>query len=66
VTHGGLLGALEAVYCGVPLVGIPIIFDQMHNMENYMAQGFALRLDFDSLTKEALLDAMKTVMGNPR
>jgi UDP-N-acetylglucosamine:LPS N-acetylglucosamine transferase len=47
-------------------VGIPIIFDQMHNVQNYVAQGFAVQLDLDSLKKETVLDALRTVLGNPR
>jgi UDP:flavonoid glycosyltransferase YjiC (YdhE family) len=66
MTHGGLFGAQEAVYCGVPLVGIPIIFDQTHNVNNYVAQGFAVHLDFDNLKKETVLDALRSVIGNPR
>jgi hypothetical protein len=47
-------------------VAIPFILDQTHNVDNYVAQGFALRLDFESLTKEKMLDALRIVMEDTR
>ncbi|XP_026465147.1 UDP-glucuronosyltransferase 2B31-like, partial [Ctenocephalides felis] len=41
VTHGGLLGTMEAVYCGVPMVGVPLYGDQMTNVKNYVRKGIA-------------------------
>ncbi|KAK1898216.1 UDP-glucuronosyltransferase 2B17 [Dissostichus eleginoides] len=32
VTHGGTNGIYEAIYHGVPVLGIPLIFDQYDNM----------------------------------
>ena len=35
VTHGGMIGTLEAISCGVPMIGIPVFEDQHHNIYNY-------------------------------
>ncbi|KAI7815543.1 UDP-glucuronosyltransferase [Rhyzopertha dominica] len=44
VTHGGLMGTQEAVYCGVPTIGIPIFADQMNNVRNCEAKGLSIEI----------------------
>jgi len=66
VTHGGLMGTMEAVYSGVPMVGIPLFGDQFHNMKNYEDEGIAVRLHYTTLTKERVLKALREVLENPR
>jgi len=66
VTHGGLMGTMEAVYSGVPMVGIPLFGDQFHNLRNYEDKGIAVRLDYTSITKERVLKALREVLENPR
>jgi glucuronosyltransferase len=66
LTHGGLMGTMEAVYNGVPMVGIPIFGDQFHNSKNFEDEGILVRLDFTSITKENVLKALRKVLENPR
>ena len=60
------MGTMEAVYSGVPMVGIPLFGDQFHNMKNYEDEGIAVRLDYTSITKERVLKALREVLENPR
>ncbi|GLG96693.1 ADP,ATP carrier protein 1 [Gryllus bimaculatus] len=46
ITHGGLMSTQEAVYHGVPVVGIPLFGDQQLNMNRAAAAGFGVSLDF--------------------
>ena len=32
ISHGGLLGTQEAIYHSVPLLGLPVVNDQLRNM----------------------------------
>lgn len=50
ITHGGLLSTLEATYHGAPLLGLPVIIDQQHNMQRVQAEGWGRFLKWDNLT----------------
>ncbi|XP_065332518.1 UDP-glucosyltransferase 2-like [Cloeon dipterum] len=65
ITHGGLLSTQEAAYHGVPLVGIPFFGDQQLNVAKSARMGFAVGLDFNTLSKQSVLQAIKTVVNNP-
>jgi len=59
ITHGGLMGTTEAMYLGVPLLGIPLFADQMPNVELYRSLGIAERLDHTELTKDNVLASIR-------
>jgi glucuronosyltransferase len=66
ITHGGLMGTMEATYSGVPMVGIPLFGDQFHNVRCFMSEGIAVTLDYHSISKLTVLSALKKVLDNPR
>uniref|UniRef100_A0A1B6E1B5 UDP-glucuronosyltransferase n=1 Tax=Clastoptera arizonana TaxID=38151 RepID=A0A1B6E1B5_9HEMI len=64
ISHGGLLGTIEAVHNAVPILGIPFFGDQMQNIA-YLAQiGVAIQLDFVNITKESVSYAVKTLLND--
>ncbi|XP_012864474.1 PREDICTED: UDP-glucuronosyltransferase 2B31-like isoform X1 [Dipodomys ordii] len=65
ITHGGTNGVYEAIYHGVPMVGIPLFVDQPDNIARMKAKGAAVRLDFTRFSSEELINALKTVINNP-
>ncbi|KAG5207695.1 hypothetical protein JEQ12_017459 [Ovis aries] len=65
VTHGGSNGVYEAIYHGVPMVGLPLFADQPHNIVHMKAKGAAVRLDLETMSTEDLLNALKEVINNP-
>ncbi|XP_020379865.2 UDP-glucuronosyltransferase 3A2-like [Rhincodon typus] len=64
VTHGGLNSLLEAVYHGVPVIGIPLFGDQFDNMVRVEAKGLGLTIQVNQL--QALGNAMATVIEDKR
>ncbi|XP_015230862.1 PREDICTED: UDP-glucuronosyltransferase 2C1-like [Cyprinodon variegatus] len=64
ITHGGANGVFEAIYHGIPMVGIPTFADQPDNMVHMAAKGAAVNVDFNFMTTEALRDAINTVIND--
>ncbi|KAG3276526.1 UDP-glucuronosyltransferase 2B31-like, partial [Ictidomys tridecemlineatus] len=65
ITHGGTNGIYEAIYHGIPLVGIPLFGDQPDNVMHMKAKGAALRLNFITMSSMDLLNALNTVINEP-
>lgn len=62
VTHGGTNGLYEAIYHSVPILGIPLIFDQYDNMVRMMARGVAEMVDVTNLDVESLTIVLKNML----
>ncbi|KAJ8339108.1 hypothetical protein SKAU_G00358940 [Synaphobranchus kaupii] len=65
ITHGGTNGIYEAIYHGVPMVGIPLFGDQPDNMMHMKTKGAAVTLDFNRFQAQDLVDALNTVINDP-
>lgn len=64
ITHGGTNGIYEAIYHGIPMVGIPLFLDQPGNIVHMKAKGAAVDVNFKTMTTEDLRDAIKTVIND--
>ncbi|XP_061585576.1 UDP-glucuronosyltransferase 2A2-like [Cololabis saira] len=64
ITHGGTNGIYEAIYHGVPMVGIPMFADQPDNMVHVKAKGAAVAMELNFMTVESLRDAIITVVND--
>ncbi|XP_034390656.1 UDP-glucuronosyltransferase 2A1-like isoform X1 [Cyclopterus lumpus] len=64
VTHGGTNGVQEAIYHGVPVVGLPLFFDQPDNLSRIRAKGGAVIVDIAELDRHIFADALKTAIYN--
>ncbi|KAI4497702.1 hypothetical protein M0802_007242 [Mischocyttarus mexicanus] len=66
ITHGGLMGTIESVSSGVPMIGLPLFGDQKINIKNYVKRNVAISLGsiFD-LTEEKLTNALETILNDP-
>lgn len=66
ITHGGLLSSIEALYFGIPLVGIPVFGDQPMNMARAVKSGYGIKVDLDTISEEILDEAISNALGNPK
>uniref|UniRef100_A0A803V040 UDP-glucuronosyltransferase n=1 Tax=Ficedula albicollis TaxID=59894 RepID=A0A803V040_FICAL len=64
ITHGGTNGLYEAIYHGIPMVGIPMFADQHDNIAHMVAKGAAVQVDFNTMKTQDLVDALNTVIYN--
>ncbi|KAL0155009.1 hypothetical protein M9458_049272, partial [Cirrhinus mrigala] len=64
ITHGGTNGIQEAIYHGVPIVGLPIVFDQPDNLSRMKVRGTAKLVDIAELDRTMFLQALEEVMYN--
>lgn len=62
LTHGGTNGIYEAIYHGVPVLGIPLIFDQYDNFVRMKARGVADIVEVTTLDVESLTRALKNIL----
>ena len=61
ISHGGALGINEAVYEGVPVLGIPMYADQMTNLEVLRSYGAAEILHYSDITNDSVLPKIQQV-----
>ncbi|XP_059208431.1 UDP-glucuronosyltransferase 2A3-like [Centropristis striata] len=65
VAHGGTNGVQEAIYHGVPIVGLPLIFDQPDNLFRIEARGAGKILDIFSLNEDIFFQGVQEVLNEP-
>lgn len=66
ITHGGGMGTQEAIYCGVPMIGIPLFGDQHINIYNYVNKKVAISLgSINDVTEEKLTLALNNILKDP-
>ncbi|XP_037614286.1 LOW QUALITY PROTEIN: UDP-glucuronosyltransferase 2A2-like [Sebastes umbrosus] len=66
VAHGGTNGVQEAIYHGVPVVGLPLFFDQHDNLLRLKDRGAAKVLTLAAVDKDNnFLKAIQEVLNEP-
>ncbi|XP_042534079.1 UDP-glucuronosyltransferase 2A2 isoform X1 [Dipodomys spectabilis] len=65
ITHGGTNGIYEAIYHGIPMVGVPMFADQPDNIAHMKAKGAAVEVNMNTMTSADLLRALRTVINDP-
>ena len=65
ISHGGLNTALESLAQGVPLVVLPVAYDQPGVGARVEWSGVGRSIPIGRLTVDRLRDAVRTVLGDP-
>nr|XP_044248698.1 UDP-glycosyltransferase UGT5 isoform X3 [Drosophila takahashii] len=66
VTHGGLLSMFETVFHGVPVVTMPVFCDHDVNSAKAEVDGYAVKLDLQTLSTNQLHKTIMKVIHDPR
>ncbi|XP_051512018.1 UDP-glucuronosyltransferase 2C1-like [Myxocyprinus asiaticus] len=65
VAHGGTNGVQEAIYHGIPVVGIPLFFDQYDNLLRLKERGAAKMLSLSTVNENIFYQAVQEVFTEP-
>lgn len=65
VTHGGTNGVQEAIFHGVPVIGLPLFMDQPDNVSRLRAKGGAVVLDIATLDRHVFAEALMRALYDP-
>jgi MGT family glycosyltransferase len=65
ISHGGLNTALESLACGVPMVVLPVTYDQPGVGARVEWSGVGRSIPVERLTVERLRDAVRLVLSEP-
>ncbi|XP_032891812.1 UDP-glucuronosyltransferase 2C1-like isoform X2 [Amblyraja radiata] len=64
ISHGGTNGLYEAIYHGVPVVGLPLFYDQFDNMVKLETRGAAKVVNVAFLQSSDLVSALNEIINN--
>jgi glucuronosyltransferase len=64
ITHGGRYSIMEAIYHGVPLIGLPVGADQPLNVKKLQHQKLGIALSWDNVTVDNLIYAIDTAIND--
>ena len=59
------MGSQEAIYCGKPMIGVPLFADQFTNIDLYVAKKIAVKLDINNLNEKDFDAALNAVLTDP-
>ena len=62
ITHCGNNGQYEALYSGVPMIGLPIFGDQTYNRNRMVYKGLGIGLETKAVTSQELTLAINTFL----
>ncbi|KAH8406763.1 hypothetical protein KR222_010007 [Zaprionus bogoriensis] len=66
ISHGGILGIIEATYYAKPVLGMPLFFDQFRNVERMQVEGAAEIVDILKLSRQSFESVVRQLLDQPQ
>ncbi|XP_067004504.2 UDP-glycosyltransferase UGT5 isoform X2 [Anabrus simplex] len=66
ITQGGALSMQEAIFHGVPILGVPLVADQEPNTLRAVDAGIALKVDLEESSEEEIHSAVTELINDPK
>lgn len=66
ITHGGHHSSIESIHFGVPVIGMPVLFDQKLNVNKAVATGYAIKVDLGYDAPAKLKEAINTMLTDQK
>ena len=66
ITHGGINSILEAAMNGVPMITVPLFFDQFRNAKMVEYRGIGIAVEEENLSTNELRKALKKLLYNDK
>ncbi|KAH8277055.1 hypothetical protein KR026_004440, partial [Drosophila bipectinata] len=63
ITHGGLLSIIEAAHYAVPILCLPLFFDQFQNTKRMEKMGVARSLDITDISQEEVVQTIGEMLN---
>ena len=65
ITHCGNSGQYEGLYHAVPMIGFPVLADQLINGQIIQSKRYGISMDIDNFTADELIRNIEEVIENP-
>ncbi|XP_076231303.1 UDP-glycosyltransferase UGT5-like [Calliopsis andreniformis] len=66
IFQGGVQSTEETIHNGVPIVGIPVMFDQMYRIRRLVTLGAGKQIEFTKLNEKVFYETVYEVLTNER
>ncbi|NP_001182390.1 UDP-glucosyltransferase precursor [Bombyx mori] len=66
ISHGGLLSSTEAIHFGVPIIGIPIFYDQFVNIQKAVISGYGIQVKLNYELPKSLEKALGEMLSDKK
>lgn len=66
ISHCEIFSVYESIHYGVPILGIPVLYDQFTNAAITEHLGIGLKIDYENITEELLLSSINKILNEKR